>query len=148
MVLSAALLQGGKLNVILRLNAATNRLLVHVKCHQTAMRYVVDIGATLSIVPQTSNQPSAHLPKLVSLNSQLVFCLVQEQLQLLLGGPSFKWTSTQSEVKFSIPGVDFLQAKCLSLIVGSPATTLPQSCFCQMGPGETPSPPLYWLLPR
>ena len=64
--LQAALRPGRKLTVPARLNAVAAGMLVHVQCQLTGRPYLVDTGATFSLIPHKSSEPQARHPRLIS----------------------------------------------------------------------------------
>ena len=117
--LQAALRPGGKLTVPARLNAVAAGMLVHVQCQLTGRCYLVDTGATFSLIPHKSSEPQArHLP-LISPGGQPIRCWGKERLQLQFSGRLFMWTFLKAEVTFPILGVDFLRANRLSVSVAT-----------------------------
>jgi hypothetical protein len=114
-----ALRQGGKLDVPARLNDVVAGMLVRVQCQLTGRRYVVDTGATFSLIPHKSSEPQARHPRLIGPSGQPIRCWGEERLQLQFSGRLFIWTFIKAEVTFPILRVDFLQANRLSVSVAT-----------------------------
>jgi hypothetical protein len=110
---------GGKLDVPARLNAVAAGMLVHVQCQLTGRRYLVDTGATFSLIPHKSSEPQARHPRLIGPGGQPIRCWGEERLQLQFSGRLFMWTFIKAEVTFPILGVDFLRANRLSVSVAT-----------------------------
>ena len=83
-------------------------MLVHVQCQLTGRRYLVDTGATFSLIPHKSSEPQARHPRLIGPGGQPIRCWGKERLQLQFSGRLFMWTFIKAEVTFPILGVDFL----------------------------------------
>jgi hypothetical protein len=139
----AALRQGGKLNVPARLNAVDAWMLVHVQCQLTGRRYLVDTGATFSLIPHKSSEPQARHPRLIGPGGQPIRCWGEERLQLQFSGRLFMWTFIKAEVTFPILGVDFLRANCLSVSVATNQLTDDSTgdmfCLIEQPSGQTAS---------
>jgi hypothetical protein len=115
----AALQLAGKLAVPARLNAVAAGMLVHVQCQLTGRRFLVDTGATFSLIPHSSTLPQARQPLLIGPSGKPIRCWGEERLQLPIGGRLFAWTFLKAEVTFPILGVDFLRANRLSVSVAT-----------------------------
>ena len=66
--LQAPLPMGGKLTAPARLNAVAAGMLVHITDQLTDWRYLVDTGASFSLVPHRSKDPPAAKPRLTGPN--------------------------------------------------------------------------------
>jgi len=110
---------GGKLDVPAQLNAVAAGMLVHVQCQLTGRLYLVDTGATFSLIPHKSSEPQARHPRLIGPGGKPIRCWGEERLQLQFSGRLFMWTFIKAEVTFPILGVDFLRANCLSVSVAT-----------------------------
>ena len=85
------LLREGKLKALARLNAAATGELLYLTEQQSGRRFLVDSGASFSILPFTSTSPPSG-PRLIGPSSSLLCCWVKEKQQLGFGGHSFTWT--------------------------------------------------------
>jgi len=94
-------------------------MLVHVQCQLTGRRYLVDMGATFSLIPHKSSEPQARHPRLIGPGGQPIRCWGEERLQLQFSGRLFMWPFIKAEVTFPIPGVAFLRANRLSVSVAT-----------------------------
>ena len=92
-------------------------MLVHVECQLTARRYLVDTGASFSLVPHKSADPPAGQPRLTGPNGQPIKCWGEERRRLRIGGRQFEWEFLLADVTFPILGVDFLRAHRLAVDV-------------------------------
>ncbi len=92
-------------------------MLVHVECQLTARRYLVDTGATFSLVPHKSNKIPAGQPRLIGPNGLPIKCWGEERRRLRIGGRPFEWSFLLADVTFPILGVDFLRANHLAVDV-------------------------------
>jgi len=117
--MQAPLYLEGKLATPARLNAVAAGVLVHVQCQLSGRRYLVDTGATFSLVPHSSTLPPARQPRLIGPSGTPIRCWGEERLQLRIGGRLFMWTFLKAEVTFPILGVDFLRANRLSVSVAT-----------------------------
>ncbi len=102
----------GKLDVPGRLNAVAAGSLVYVTDQASSRRFLIDTGASFSILPhQSSARPSG--PNLSGPDGQPIACWGDRTLHLVFSGQQFKWTFLLADVKFPIIGVDFLRAHML-----------------------------------
>jgi hypothetical protein len=83
-----------------------------------ARRYLVDTGASFSLVPHKSNKTPARQPRLIGPNGQPIKCWGEENRRLHIGGRPFEWKFLLADVTFPILGVDFLRANRLAVDVG------------------------------
>jgi transposase InsO family protein len=100
--------QLGKLVRRGRLNAVGPGDLIHVHDRSTQQRYLVDTGATYSILPFSS---PAHPtgPSLVGPDGRQIPCWGRRRVHLEFGRRRFVWSFLLAAVKFPIIGVDFLK---------------------------------------
>jgi hypothetical protein len=102
----------GKLDVPGRLNAVAAGSLVYVTDQASSRRFLIDTGASFSILPhQSLAVPSG--PNLSGPDGQPIACWGDMTLHLVFSGQQFKWTFLLADVKFPIIGVDFLRAHML-----------------------------------
>ena len=102
----------GKLDVPGRLNAVAAGSLVYVTDQASSRRFLIDTGASFSILPHHSSaRPSG--PNLSGPDGQPIACWGDRTLHLVFSGQQFKWTFLLADVKFPIIGVDFLRAHML-----------------------------------
>ena len=87
------------------------------ECQLTARRYLVDTGASFSLVPHKSADPPAGQPRLTGPNGQPIKCWGEERRRLRIGGRQFEWEFLLADVTFPILGVDFLRAHRLAVDV-------------------------------
>ena len=85
-------------------------MLVHVECQLTARRYLVDTGATFSLVPHKSSKIPAGQPRLIGPNGLPIKCWGEERRRLHIDGRQFEWEFLLGDVTFPMLGVDFLRA--------------------------------------
>jgi len=104
---------GGKLRTPARLNAVAAGMLVHITDQLTDGRYLVDTGASFSLVPHRSTKPPAREPRLTGPNGLPIRCWGEEIRRLQFGGRTFQWPFLRADVSFAILGVDFLRANKL-----------------------------------
>jgi len=110
---------GGKLKTPARLNAAAAGMLVHIKDQLTDWRYLVDTGASFSLVPHRSKDTPAREPRLTGPNGLPIRCWGEERRRLQFDGRTFEWSFLRADVSFAILGVDFLCANKLLVDVAS-----------------------------
>ena len=115
----APLPSGGKLRTPARLNAVAAGMLVHITDQLTDGRYLVDTGASFSLVPHRSTKPPAREPRLTGPNGLPIRCWGEERRRLQFGGRTFQWPFLRADVSFAILGVDFLRANKLMVDVAS-----------------------------
>jgi hypothetical protein len=94
-------------------------MLVHVQCQLTGRGFLVDMGATFSLIPHSSTLPLARQPRIIGPSGKPIRCWGEEWLQLRICGRLFAWTFLKAEVTFPILGVDFLRANRLSVSVAT-----------------------------
>jgi len=92
-------------------------MLVHVECQLTARRYLVDTGASFSLVPHKSADPPAGQPRLTGPNGQPIKCWGEERRRLRMGGRQFEWEFLLADVTFPILRINFLRAHRLAVDV-------------------------------
>jgi len=102
----------GKLTTPARLNAVAAGMLVHITDQLTGRRYLVDTGASFSLVPHQSRAPTCG-PRLVGPNGAAINCWGETTLQLRFSNRTFQWRFMRAAVTFPILGVDFLRANNL-----------------------------------
>jgi len=113
--------QVGKLGHPARLNAVAAGMLVHITDQLTDRRYLVDTGASFSLVPFHSRDPPAREPCLTGPNGSRIQCWGEERRRLRFSGRLFEWPFLRAEVSFPILGVDFLRANKLLVDVANNA---------------------------
>ena len=106
--LQGPLLLFGKLGVLGGLNAVAAGLLVHIVDRSNKRRYLVDTGASYSILPHKSPLPATG-PKLFGPGGQPIRCWGERVVKLNLQDRTFSWKFLLAEVAFPIIGVDFLR---------------------------------------
>ena len=106
---AALRLGGGKLTRPARLNAVAAGLLVHIMDQLTGRRFLVDTGASFSILPHQSSLPASG-PKLEGPAGLPITCWGDTEVQLKFSGQLFRWRFLRAAVKSPILGVDFLRA--------------------------------------
>ena len=84
-------------------------MLVHIIDQLTDQRYLLDTGASFSLVPNSSKDPPAHEPQLTSPNGLPIRCWGEEKWRLHFGGCTFEWSFLRADVSFTILRVDFLR---------------------------------------
>jgi hypothetical protein len=94
-------------------------MLVHITDQLTDGRYLVDTGASFSLVPHRSTKPPAREPRLTGPNGLPIRCWGEERRRLQFGGRTFQWPFLRADVSFAILGVDFLRANKLMVDVAS-----------------------------
>jgi hypothetical protein len=80
-------LRGGKLKAPARLNAAAAGELLYLDDQQSSRRFLVDSGASFSILPYTSTSPPSG-PRLIGPSGSLLRCWGDEKQQLRFAGRS------------------------------------------------------------
>ncbi len=85
----------------------------------TDRRYLVDTGASFSLIPHRSNAPPAREPRLIGPNGSRIRCWGEERRRLRFSGREFEWSFLQADVSFPILGVDFLRSNKLLVDVAS-----------------------------
>ena len=101
----------GKLGRPGRLNAVAAGLLLHIVDSRDNRRYLVDTGASYSILPHKS-PTTASGPKLFGPGGQPIRCWGDREVKL-----TFPWRFLLADVAFPIIGVDFLRFHSLSVDV-------------------------------
>jgi hypothetical protein len=94
-------------------------MLVHIKDQLTDWRYLVDTGASFSLVPHRSTKTPAKEPRLTGPNGLPIRCWGEEKRRLQFDGRTFEWSFLRADVSFAILGVDFLRANKLLVDVAS-----------------------------
>jgi hypothetical protein len=97
----------GKLGSPGRLNAV--RQLIHMLDQISNRRFLVNTGASYSILPHRSSLPASG-PKLFGLAGQPIPCWGDRLVQLKFQDQDFSWKFLLADVAFPILGVDFLRA--------------------------------------
>jgi hypothetical protein len=80
----------GKLDGPARLNAAAAGQLLFLTDQQTGRRFLVDSGASVSLLPHTSKTPSIG-PRLLGPDGAAIGCWGPQQVDLSLAGRRFSW---------------------------------------------------------
>ncbi len=99
----------GKLGGPGRLNAVAAGQLIHMLDQISNRRFLVDTGASYSILPHCSSLPASGL-KLFCLAGQPIPCWGDRLVQLRFQDQDFSWKFLWADVAFPILGVDFLRA--------------------------------------
>ena len=81
--------------------------------------YLVDTGASFSLVPHRSGDTPAKEPRLIGPNGLPIRCWGEEQRRLRFGDRTFEWDFLRANVSFPILGVDFLRANKLLVDVSA-----------------------------
>ena len=97
-----------------RLNAVAAGLLVHIVDSSNNRRYLVDTGASYSILPHKSPLPATG-PKLFGPGGQPIRCWGERAVNLTFQERAFSWKFLLADVAFPIIGVDFLRFHNLSV---------------------------------
>jgi hypothetical protein len=104
----------GKLACPARLNAAAAGQLLYITDQQSGRRFLVDSGASVSLLPHSSRDPSSG-PRLRGPDGAAIGCWGPQQVDLLLDGHRFSWQFLRAAVAFPILGLDFLAQQGFSL---------------------------------
>ena len=99
----------GKLGGPGRLNAVAAGQLIHMLDQVSNRRFLVDTGASYSILPHVSSLPASG-PKLYGPAGQPIPCWGERLVQLRFQDLDFSWKFLLANVAFPILGVDFLRA--------------------------------------
>jgi hypothetical protein len=99
----------GKLGGPGRLNAVAAGQLIHMLDQISNRRFLVDNGASYSILPHRSSLPATG-PMLFGPAGQLIPCWGDRLVQLRFQDQDFSWRFLLEDVAFPILGVDFLRA--------------------------------------
>jgi predicted aspartyl protease len=100
--------QLGKLVRLGRLNAVVPGQLLHVTDRSSQRRFLVDTGASYSILPyRSADIPSG--PPLMGPDGTSIPCWGRRRVQLEFGRRRFTWDFLLAAVSFPIIGVDFLK---------------------------------------
>ncbi len=99
----------GKLSGPGRLNAVAAGQLFHMLDQVSNRRFLVDTGASYSILPHRSSLPASG-PKLYGPAGQPIPCWGERLVQLRFQDLDFSWKFLLADVAFPILGVDFLRA--------------------------------------
>jgi hypothetical protein len=102
----------GKLAGPARLASVAAGLLVHIVDELSCKRFLVDTGASYSILPHRSSAPASG-PRLFGLASQLIPCWGERFQQLQFQGQVFSWPFLLAAVDFPIIAVDSLRQHAL-----------------------------------
>jgi len=98
----------GKLSRPAAVCAATAGQLVTISCQLSQRRFLVDTGASFSLLPHRSAaRPSG--PRLTGPNGIAIAAWGEEEVELVFSGRRFKWRFLLAAVSFPILGIDFLQ---------------------------------------
>ena len=103
-----ALFVSGKLGSQGRVAAVIPGKLLHVQDGVSALRFLVDTGASFSLFPHKSSATPSG-PSLTGANGQVIPCWGERTLTLSFSGRSFTWTFLLAAVDFPILGADFLR---------------------------------------
>ncbi len=99
----------GKLGGPGRLNAVAAGQLIHMLDQISNRRFLVDTGASYSILPHRSSLPALG-PKLYGPAGQPIPCWGDRLVTLKFQDQDFSWKFLLADVAFPILGVDFLRA--------------------------------------
>ncbi len=91
------------------LNAVAAGQLIHMLDQVSKRRFLVDTGASYSILPHRSSLPASG-PKLYGPAGQPIPCWVDRLVTLKFQDQDFSWKFLLADVAFPILGVDFLRA--------------------------------------
>ena len=104
----------GKLEGPGRLNAAASGVLAYLVDQLSSRRFLVDTGASYSLLPHHSGQPASG-PRLTGADGEPIACWGDRELQLRFEGRPYRWRFLQAAVSFPILGADSLAAHDLSV---------------------------------
>ena len=104
----------GKLERPGRLNAAASGVLAYLVDRLSSRRFLVDTGASYSLLPHRSKQPASG-PHLTGADGDPIACWGEQEVQLEFAGRPFRWRFLQAAVSFPILGADFLAAHRLAV---------------------------------
>jgi hypothetical protein len=97
-------------------------------------RFLVDTGASFSIVPhRSSSRPSG--PALRTANNMRIWCWGLRTAEVNIGGTVFSWDFLLADVRFPILGIDFMRHHQLVVDVCS-ERLLPRSALAQPVGGD------------
>ncbi len=99
----------GKLSGPGQLKAVVTGQLIHMLDQVSNRRFLVDTGASYSILPHRSSLPASG-PKLFGPAGQPIPCWGDRLVQLRFQDQNFSWKFLLADVAFPILGVDFLRA--------------------------------------
>ena len=99
----------GKLGGPGRLNAVADGQLINMLDQVSNRRFLVDTGASYSILPHVSSLPASG-PKLYGPAGQPIPCWGDRLVTLRFQDQDFSWKFLLADVAFPILGVDFLRA--------------------------------------
>ncbi len=102
----------GKLGGPGQLNAVTARQLIHMLDQISNRRFLVNTGASYSILPHRFSLPASG-PKLFGPAGQPIPCWGDCLVQLKFQDQDFSWKFLLADVAFPILGVDFFRANKL-----------------------------------
>jgi hypothetical protein len=91
------------------LNTVAPGLLVHIVDQLTGRRFLVDTGASYSIVPHQSSSPPFG-PSLTGPSGKGIPCWGEQRMEMSFHGRRLVWTFLLGDVQFAIIGVDFLRS--------------------------------------
>ena len=123
----------GKLGSPGRLNAVAAGQLIHMLDQVSNRCFLVDTGASYSILPHRSSLPASG-PKLFGPAGQPIPCWGDRLVQLRFQDQDFSWKFLLADVAFPILGVDFLEhINCLLILKAMPCLIVeaggsPASC--------------------
>ena len=104
----------GKLSSPGRLNAAASGVLAYLVDQLSSRRFLVDTGASYSLLPHRSEQPASG-PRLTGADGEPIACWNEQLVQLRFAGREYQWRFLLAAVSFPILGADFLAAHRLSV---------------------------------
>ena len=82
--------------------------LLHIKDMYSGQLFLIDTGASYSIIPHRSSSPTCG-PALTNADGQALPCWGERTRTLLLGGQKVKWTFLLAGTQMPILGVDFIR---------------------------------------
>jgi len=88
-------------------------MLVLITDQLTDWCYLVDTGASFSLVPHRSGDTPAKEPRLIGPKGLPIWCWEEERRRLRFGGRTFERDFLRADVSFPIMGLDFLRANKL-----------------------------------
>ena len=110
------LLGGGKLGRPGRLNAAASGLLLYADDTASRRRFLVDTGASFSLLPHRSTAPPSGT-QLTGPTGTAIRCWGEVEQQLTLAGRPYRGRFIKAAVSFPILGIDFLRQHGFSVDV-------------------------------
>ncbi len=89
-------------------SAITPGRLLHLVDELSGIRFLVDSGASFSIIPHHSSLPGSG-PRLRGPSGSSISCWGDTQLCIKVSGHQFSWCFLKAAVAFPIIGIDFLK---------------------------------------